>query len=269
MNNSSQNLAEHNYKAYVGPESLFDFMGASQFRLLCSLGLRAHHTLLDIGCGSLRAGKLFINYLDEGNYYGIEPNKWLIEEAIKNEVGNDLIKIKKPHFDYNNGFDTKVFSREFDFIVAQSIFSHASYELVRIALHNSKDSLKRDGILAANFALGKENSQGTRWVYPELVNYYQATIRHLAKEAGFFMVRIPWYHPRLTWYLLTKEKDRLPRRAMLHHLSGAVLYDNAFLESWSARHKLIKYIRTKIGLLLPENTKVMIKKLINYKEPKL
>lgn len=51
------------YRGYVGPEAQYDLMGATQFRLLCTLGLREHHTLLDFGCGSLRAGRLFIPYL--------------------------------------------------------------------------------------------------------------------------------------------------------------------------------------------------------------
>ena len=28
--------------------------------------------MLEIGCGNLRAGRLFIDYLDAGNYYGID-----------------------------------------------------------------------------------------------------------------------------------------------------------------------------------------------------
>ena len=41
------------YRAYVGPPDQFDFMGATQFRLLTTLGLREHHSVLDFGCGSL------------------------------------------------------------------------------------------------------------------------------------------------------------------------------------------------------------------------
>ncbi len=32
-----------NYRAYVGPPDQYDFMGATQFRLLTSLGLREEH----------------------------------------------------------------------------------------------------------------------------------------------------------------------------------------------------------------------------------
>ncbi len=59
------------YRAYVGPPLEYDLVGASQFRLLTTLGLRAGHRCLDLGCGSLRAGRLLIPYLDPGNYFGI------------------------------------------------------------------------------------------------------------------------------------------------------------------------------------------------------
>ena len=50
-------IETHNhYKAYVGPPSVYDLVGAMQFNLLTSFGLRDFHKLLDIGCGSLRAG---------------------------------------------------------------------------------------------------------------------------------------------------------------------------------------------------------------------
>jgi len=84
MNISKLKAGDNHYMAYVGPPTQYDFMGATQFRLLCTLDLRANHYLLDFGCGSLRAGRLFISYLDEGRYFGIEPNKWLIEDAINN-----------------------------------------------------------------------------------------------------------------------------------------------------------------------------------------
>src|SRR5947209_8507870 len=92
----SLHAGEPHYSAYVGSPENYDLMGASQFRLLTTLGLRDHHKLLDFGCGSLRVGRLLLPYLLAGNYYGIEPNAWLIEDAITNEVGDDQIRLKKP-----------------------------------------------------------------------------------------------------------------------------------------------------------------------------
>src|ERR1700724_2187949 len=75
------------FRAYVGPPRQFDFMGAPQFRLLTTLGLREHHSVLDFGCGSLRAGRLLIPYLLPGRYYGLEPNRWLVEDGISRQLG--------------------------------------------------------------------------------------------------------------------------------------------------------------------------------------
>src|SRR5690242_11872125 len=65
------------YRSFVGPPERYDLLAALQFNLLTSLGLREYHSLLDIGCGSLRAGRLFMTYLLPGNYCGVEPEQWL------------------------------------------------------------------------------------------------------------------------------------------------------------------------------------------------
>ena len=70
------------------------FMGATQFRLLTTLGLKEQHWLFDFGCGSLRVGRLLIPYLLPGRYYGLEPNRWLIEDGIAHELGSTIIDIK-------------------------------------------------------------------------------------------------------------------------------------------------------------------------------
>ena len=49
MDVSKLKTGDNHYMAYVGPPTQYDFMGATQFRLLCTLGLRAHHYLLDLG----------------------------------------------------------------------------------------------------------------------------------------------------------------------------------------------------------------------------
>src|SRR6266536_2229601 len=89
---------DSHYRAYVGPPQDYDLIAAMTFNLLTTLGLRQDHTVLDIGCGSLRIGRLLIPYLNNSNYCGIEPNKWLVEEGIRQETGQDQIRIKQPTF---------------------------------------------------------------------------------------------------------------------------------------------------------------------------
>ena len=234
---------DDHYKAYVGPPDQYDFMGATQFRLLSTLGLRSNHRLLDVGCGSLRAGRLILNYLDEHNYYGIEPNKWLIEDAIRNVIGEDVVKIKKPNFDHNDQFNTDVFSKKFDFIVAQSIFSHSSSDIIRSALNNFKDSLKDSGIIVATFVEGLTNYSGEGWMYPGCVSYRRSKIMEFAKKAELLILKLPWYHPRQTWYIMTKTENRLPNKKMMRHLSGAVLFEPDFIESWKSIYKYKSIVR--------------------------
>ena len=110
------------YRTAVGPPELYDVMGAHQFCVLISEGLRDYHKLLDIGCGSLRGGRLFIPYLSVGNYYGVEPKKNLIHYGVVNELGWDILEVKQPKF-YNIGMgDIFRFDTKFDFILAQHRF---------------------------------------------------------------------------------------------------------------------------------------------------
>src|SRR5438445_8687183 len=115
---------DSHYRAYVGPPEDYDLIAAMTFNLLTTLGLRQHHSLLDVGCGSLRIGRLLIPYLNRGKYFGIEPNTWLVEEGIKQELGEDLVQIKYPTFFFTDSPEAVGRAKvAFDSTLAQSIFS--------------------------------------------------------------------------------------------------------------------------------------------------
>lgn len=207
--NINLKAGDNHYKAYVGPPDRYDFMGATQFRLLTSLGLRAKHKILDFGCGSLRSGKLFIPYLDSGNYYGQEPNQWLIDEGIKNELGEDIIKIKKPTFSNQDDF-TISFKEKFDFIVAQSIFSHTNLELTKKGLASIYNSLAEDGIAVVTIIEGDDYKGTETWVYPACTTHSSNTIRTIFDELGCEWRRLFWFHPAQTWFVFSRKKTALP-----------------------------------------------------------
>src|SRR5579859_2289209 len=121
---------DDHYRAYVGPPRDYDLISAITFNLLTSAGLRQQHRLLDIGCGSLRSGRLFIPYLDAGNYVGVEPNAWLVQDGILNETGEDIIRLKRPVFSHACTLAEFREPLQLDYAVAQSIFSHASLRIV-------------------------------------------------------------------------------------------------------------------------------------------
>lgn len=119
-----------NVKAKIDPGmaigGLWDEMGARQFDFLVSQGLLPEHKLLDIGCGSLRGGIRFIDYLEQGNYYGFDLSSEVIaagrskvkEAGLDHKAPNLFVNEEKNlRFDFLDG-------QKFDFLLAQSVFSH-------------------------------------------------------------------------------------------------------------------------------------------------
>lgn len=195
------------YRAYVGPPADYDLIAAMTFNLLTTLGLRQYHSLLDIGCGSLRIGRLLIPYLNRRKYFGLEPNEWLVEEGIRRELGKSLVEIKHPTFLFSASPEAIAQAKvSFDFAVAQSIFSHCGLDLIKGWLSAISGSLAEDGALVATFLIGEEDSPRTGWIYPQCVNYRPATMRQAAADAGLRFELLDWKHPRQTWALFAAPK---------------------------------------------------------------
>ena len=141
-----------------------------------------------------RGGRLFIPYLLPGDYFGIEPAQWKVEEGIANELGEDAIRIKRPSFRFSDDFRLSVFGRSFDFMLAQSIFSHAAPDQIRTCLGEAVNVMAPGGILAATYFLGDRNYEGTAWT--RVARYRPDFMRSLAQEAGLMMEDLDWQHPR-------------------------------------------------------------------------
>jgi SAM-dependent methyltransferase len=196
---------DKHYRAYVGPPKDYDLISAMVFNLLTCLGLRQHHRLLDIGCGSLRVGRLLIPYLNEGNYYGVEPNKWLVTDGIDNELGRDLIKVKKPTFSFNTSMEEFKHSLDLDYAIAQSIFSHCGLYLIEAWLSQVSFHLKENGALLGTFLVADKDYNGRGWVYPECVSYQSKSISEIASKFELNFDILNWAHPRQTWALFSKK----------------------------------------------------------------
>jgi SAM-dependent methyltransferase len=198
---------DQQYRAYVGPPEDYDLIAAMTFNLLTTLGLRQHHSLLDIGCGSLRIGRLLIPYLNRGKYFGLEPHQWLVEAGIKHELGEEVVQIKRPTFFFSDSPDTVARAKVlFDFALAQSIFSHCGLDLIKGWLSAVSRSLAQGGALVATFLPGEEDSLRTGWIYPECVNYRPTTLERVAAEVNLRFQILDWKHPRQTWALFATPK---------------------------------------------------------------
>lgn len=200
---------DHHYRAFVGPPEKYDQVAAMQFNLLTLMGLREHHTVLDVGCGSLRVGRLLIPYLQNGHYFGIEPEKWLVQEGVRCEIGKDMVRLKEPTFLFSRDFPAQAFGVEFDFAIAQSVFSHATQEQIKLCLRNMAESLGERGVFLATFVKGTTDYTGSDWVYPGCVTYTPDTMRQFAQDVDLEFKTIDWPHPNgQAWGVFTS-RDRM------------------------------------------------------------
>lgn len=197
------------YRGHIGHVEFYDLLSAIQFNLLTALGLREGHSLLDIGCGSLRAGRLFIPYLAAGNYFGIEPLPWLVKEGIDKEIGASMVGLKRPTFRHDEDFSLGAFGRQFDFILAQSIFSHTSQAQIRRCMSEAKKVLMPGGLLVATYFEASMDYQGSRWVAK--ANYTRARMCELVEEQGLEFTPIEWRHPDpQQWFVVHHPGTEVP-----------------------------------------------------------
>ncbi|HPF40289.1 MAG TPA: class I SAM-dependent methyltransferase [Phycisphaerae bacterium] len=196
-------IGERHYRAYVGPAESYDATASNQFNVLCQSGLREEHAVLDIGCGSLGAGRLLMAFLLPGRYFGIEPERWLVEGGIREELGREFVRMKQPTFDYNAEFNLGVFRRQFDFLLAHSIFAHTPKNVLEKCFAEGRRVLKPDGLFVATFMEGELDYEGDRWIYPDQARYTAEYIDAAAGRAGLLCNFPTWTQPTgQRWFVL-------------------------------------------------------------------
>ncbi len=104
--------------------------GGCQLAFLRSEGLRPGHRLLDIGCGTLRAGRHFARFLDPGRYTGVDISSGALTYA-KRVVESEGLGPRQPRLILNRHkrltFDFCPDER-FDYLMAFSVFTHLDSE---------------------------------------------------------------------------------------------------------------------------------------------
>ena len=223
------------HRAYVGMAEHYDLVAQTQFNLLTCLGMREDHYLLDIGCGSLRGGRLSIVYLLPRHYFGIEPNRELLKQGIEKEAGMGLIDLKQPRFSHDADFTCTTFGREFDFIMAQAIFVHAVPAQIHRCLTQARMCMRPSSFFIANFSEGERNSTQEKWTYPEHQKYRLSWMEEAADEAGLTCTPIDWFHPSspsIMWLILarTENWNRAKELAAASHV-GALKQEISVLKN--------------------------------------
>jgi SAM-dependent methyltransferase len=151
-----------------GPLALFEIAGRKQLTILLKEDLYPESKVLDIGCGCLRGGYWLIHFLEPGCYFGIEPNRKMLEAGIKELLEPGLIEAKRARFDNHANFDFSVFGENFDFFVARSIWTHASKSQIRTMLdgfvrYSKEGSVFLTSYVRASF-LKRDDYKGEKWI---------------------------------------------------------------------------------------------------------
>jgi hypothetical protein len=184
------------HRDYVG--GLWDEIGALQFEFLVSHGLKPRNYLLDIACGSLRAGVHFISYLESGHYLGIEKEESLLHAGIDNELGNQLYNERQPQFVISKTFDFTKFTVHPHFALAHSLFTHLPAPVILECLTKLHSFIREEGVFFATFneVSTKVCNPGTPHDHANF-QFTRREMEDLAVNSGWRAHYIgDWNHPR-------------------------------------------------------------------------
>ncbi len=160
-------------------------IGHLQFQFLVQQRLKPEHSLLDIGCGTLRGGIHFIKYLNPGNYTGIDISPEAIKIAqqliIKEDLGD-----RKPRLLITADSQFKEFSGEtFDFLFAYSVFCHLPPEEIEEIFQNIGKIMGSESTFFFTFKPAKkfkmDKGKGIKFNFRYPLSYFE----ELAMKYGF------------------------------------------------------------------------------------
>ena len=156
-------------------------IGQMQFDYLIGHGLTPDARMLEIGCGNLRAGRLFIGYLNPGNYYGIDisPDILLAAQRTLTEYG---LQDKLPHLTLVSDLKLEFLPTAYFTVVhAHSVFSHSPIEVIDECLSSVGRIMAPDGFFDFTF----DRTEGPEHhVLREDFYYRTETLAALAAKYG-------------------------------------------------------------------------------------
>lgn len=145
-------IARGSHRNFVGGlDWRWERGGLGQLTFLKKHGLRPEHKFLDVGCGSLRAGRHLVDYLEPGNYYGVDASRSVIQAGYDVELTDEQrAKLPTANLRANDRFNVD-FDVRFDFAIAQSVFTHVSLNHMRLCLYRLGKVMRPDGVFFASY----------------------------------------------------------------------------------------------------------------------
>lgn len=146
-----EEIAAGVHREMVG--GMWEELGRLQLEFLQRQGLTPQSTLLDLGCGCLRAGIHFVRFLERGRYYGIDVNASLIRAGLEQELPRAGLAghLTPDHLLVNDAFEGWRFGVPFDYALAQSVFTHLPAADIGSALREMARCVRPGGRFYATF----------------------------------------------------------------------------------------------------------------------
>jgi SAM-dependent methyltransferase len=198
---SAEDVANRRHRRRIGNK--WALMGPMQLDFMVAQGLEPADRLLDVGCGPLRAGLHFVEYLAPGHYYGIDINETLINAGYEHELPARLReRLPRDHLRATDRFDCN-FGVNFDFAIAQSVFTHVSLNHIRLCLFRVAQQIAPGGRFFASFfevprshPLDHSLNEGRGWTERNAFFYYRSDLKWAARCADWDVHYIgKWGHP--------------------------------------------------------------------------
>lgn len=218
----SRKLTEEDLKAgrhrkWVGGD--WERKGRIQIEFLKERGLKSQHKLLDVGCGALRGGLHFVDYLELGHYYGIEADAERIR-AGRWELEQASLEHKSPNLLANTEFEVGQFGATFEYALAVSLFTHLDLNRITRCLYEVGRALDEGGEFYATFIeapssaylktipLGSTNTTKFSSYDTNPYHYAFSELEWVASNAGLSAEYVgDWGHPGNQKMALFKQVD--------------------------------------------------------------
>jgi SAM-dependent methyltransferase len=157
----------------------WETIGPLQKNFLVSQGLMPEHRVLDIGCGSLRAGVAIADYLNPGRYFGFDHDSSIIKAATEIEIQEHNLEEKLLNV----------------FLVDDSVFTHLDPPDIELSLKMLMPRLAEGGTFFATFN-ETDGEADFGHPYPIQMLYPLRFFEEMAAGLGLTVERIgPWGHP--------------------------------------------------------------------------
>jgi SAM-dependent methyltransferase len=170
-------------------------LGKRQFDYLREHGLRREHRLLEIGCGNLRAGWRFIEFLTDGAYTGVDISPEILDAARATLVERGLESSHPRLLLVDDMSFAMLPDAEFDVVHAHSVFSHCPVDVVTAAFAGVRRVIRPDGFFDFTY---NQSADGTYWgALREDWFYSTAMLVDIAARHGFDATPMTgWVHPQ-------------------------------------------------------------------------